>query len=53
MSFGGGGSGASAVTAHIHSTAAGEGGNLVANNSTSTGTALNINSTVYPIEVLL
>jgi len=28
MSFGGGGSGAGAITAHVHSNAAGEGGSL-------------------------
>ena len=44
MSFGGGGSGASSITAHIHSTAAGEGGELKGNNSTSTGTAISYNS---------
>ena len=28
MSFGGGGSGSAAITAHVHSSAAGEGGSL-------------------------
>ena len=49
--FGGGGS--SGITAHIHSTSSGEGGSLRMRNSTTTGTAMDINSTVYPIEVLL
>jgi hypothetical protein len=53
MSFGGGGSGAAAITAHIHSTAIGEGGSLLANNSTSSGTAIRIASTERPIEVLM
>ncbi len=53
MSFGGGGSGSSAITAHIHSTAAGEGGALKMDGSTATGTAINIDGTDQPIEVLL
>ncbi len=52
MSFGGGG-GSSAITAHIHSTATGEGGALRARNSTTIGTAINIASTDRPIEVLM
>ena len=52
MSFGGGG-GSSGITAHIHSTSSGEGGSLRMRNSTTTGTAMDINSTVYPIAVLL
>jgi len=53
MSFGGGGSGAAAITAHIHSTGIGEGGALKMDNSISTGTAININSVNQPIEVLV
>jgi hypothetical protein len=53
MSFGGGGSGAAAITAHIHSTAAGEGGALRAENSITTGTAIRLGAQDRPIEVLL
>ena len=52
MSFGGGG-GSSGITAHIQSTSTGEGGDLRANRSTSTGPAIDINSVPQPIEVLL
>ena len=41
MSFGGGGSGAAGITAHVHSNAAGEGGSL---NTTDT---LIANSNLY------
>lgn len=54
MSFGGGSSGGGAITAHTHSTAAGEGGNLRGENNTTTGTAIAFNSgTPVPIEVML
>ena len=53
MSFGGGGQSSVGVTAHIHSTGAGEGGALKANNSTSTGTAIELSGTNQPIEVLM
>jgi hypothetical protein len=52
MSFGGGGGGGG-ITAHFHSTASGEGGALRMNNSTVTGTAIDMNSVAQPIEVLL
>jgi len=53
MSFGGGGSGASPITAHIHSTSAGEGGALRMNSSTTSGTAIQISGNNQPIEVLM
>lgn len=54
MSFGGGGSGAAAITAHKHNSQAGEGGALQGRNSVVTGTSLQINGgTEMPIEVLL
>ena len=54
MSFGGGGSGASAITVHKHNSQTGEGGTIQARNSIITGSAIQFNGgTEYPIEVLL
>ena len=53
MSFGGGGSAPSAVTAHKHNSQSGEGAPLQLNNSIVTGSSLQINSgTEVPVEVL-
>jgi hypothetical protein len=54
MSFGGGGSAPSAVTAHKHNSQSGEGSPIQFNNSIITGSSMQINSgTEMPIEVLL
>jgi hypothetical protein len=53
MGFGGGGGSGTGVSAHIHSTSVGEGGALKLDGSTSSGTAINISSADYPIEVLM
>ncbi len=54
MSFGGGGSGAATITAHIHSAQAGEGGALKMNNGAST-TQFTVGSstTNIPLEATL
>lgn len=46
MSFGGGGSGAAGITAHVHSNAAGEGGSL-------DGTTLIYNAPLFTLMVAL
>ena len=54
MSFGGGGSGSSAITAHKHNSQSGEGGTLQARSSILTGTSIQFNGgSEVPIEVLL
>lgn len=52
MSFGGGGSGASPVTNHVHTNAAGEGGNLTSatlmpDGSTTLANTITIEALVY------
>ena len=53
MSFGGGGESSTGVTNHLHNNNAGEGGALRAENSITTGTAIRVGGTNYPIEVLM
>jgi len=54
MSFGGGGSGAAGITAHLHNTQSGEGGNLKGNQSIVLGSSISFNAGAeLPIEVLL
>jgi hypothetical protein len=54
MSFGGGGSGAAAITAHIHSDQAGEGGALrIANSASTTKFRIGTGTTSYTLEALL
>ena len=54
MSFGGGGGGSGGITAHKHTSQAGEGGPLQMKNSITTGTSLQINGGAeMPAEVLL
>ena len=54
MSFGGGGSGASPITAHIHSNQAGEGGNLrIANDASTTQFRIGAGTTSIPLEALI
>ncbi len=43
MSFGGGGSGTGAITAHRHNAQTGEGGPIQLRNSTTTGTTVQFN----------
>ena len=54
MSFGGGGSGSSPVTAHVHNAVSGEGGPLQMRSSTTTGTTVQFNGGTEVIaEVLM
>lgn len=54
MSFGGGGSGASPITAHVHNNNAGEGGDLKMTNGTNTTRFdLGTGSQQIPLEALL
>jgi len=54
LSFGGGSSGSTGVSAHIHNANLGEGGYLQGTQSVATGTGIQFNSgTAVPIEVLL
>jgi hypothetical protein len=54
MSFGGGGSGGGAITAHRHNSQVGEGGPLQLRNSTTLGTTIQLNGgTEIVAEVLL
>lgn len=50
MSFSGGGGAGGAITAHVHSNAAGEGGNLEISDS---GTLVKIDNSVYTLGALL
>jgi len=54
LSFGGGGSGAGAITAHKHNSQSNEGGSLQGRNDIVTGTSIQFNGgTEFPIEALM
>ena len=54
MSFGGGGSGAAAITAHIHSDQAGEGGALkIANGASTTKFRVGAGTTSFDLAGLM
>jgi len=54
MSFGGGGSGSSAITVHKHNSQAGEGGTLQGRNNIITGSSIQFNGGAeIPIEVMI
>jgi len=54
MSFGGGGSGSSAITVHKHNSQSGEGGTLQMRNNILTGSSCQFNGgQEIPLEVLM